>query len=266
MLTRAAKSHTGETREQLLDRVDARIRADIAGGLAEVAADRARPRAVRGPTRAGLVAAGGDRGRARRRAGAQGRRGPAPTSPAAINAALPDYLGLPDGADVGRLLDTLTDEGLALRACRSTPPGPATRCCPDELRLANGDSAYQAPRRATCTPPRSTCTPSATCVAATATGGAAALPRPGRSAGSSTACASPASSSAPTRPPRCAAILTSGARVESLVGPAGTGKSFVVGALAHAWTDPAPAGRAGGAGVRAGDQPDRHRRPHRRRA
>ncbi|MGH3613313.1 MAG: ATP-dependent DNA helicase [Pseudonocardia sp.] len=33
-------------------------------------------------------------------------------------------------------------------------------------------------------------------------------------------------------------MLTSGARVESLVGPAGTGKSFVVGALARAWSDP----------------------------
>ncbi|WP_156515783.1 ATP-dependent DNA helicase, partial [Amycolatopsis regifaucium] len=33
-------------------------------------------------------------------------------------------------------------------------------------------------------------------------------------------------------------VLTSGAAVESLVGPAGTGKSFVVGALAKAWQDP----------------------------
>ncbi len=34
-------------------------------------------------------------------------------------------------------------------------------------------------------------------------------------------------------------VLTSGATVESLVGPAGTGKSFVLGVLNHAWTDPA---------------------------
>src|SRR5439155_25521485 len=34
-------------------------------------------------------------------------------------------------------------------------------------------------------------------------------------------------------------VLTSGASVEALVGPAGTGKSFVVGVLNHAWTDPA---------------------------
>jgi hypothetical protein len=37
LLTRRAKSRTGETREELLDRVDARIRADIDGGLDGVA-------------------------------------------------------------------------------------------------------------------------------------------------------------------------------------------------------------------------------------
>jgi hypothetical protein len=34
-------------------------------------------------------------------------------------------------------------------------------------------------------------------------------------------------------------VLSSGASVESLVGPAGTGKSFVISALAKAWEDPA---------------------------
>jgi len=34
-------------------------------------------------------------------------------------------------------------------------------------------------------------------------------------------------------------VLTSGAAVEALVGPAGTGKSFVLGVLAQAWQDPA---------------------------
>src|SRR5205823_6450923 len=37
-------------------------------------------------------------------------------------------------------------------------------------------------------------------------------------------------------------VLTSGARIESLVGPAGTGKSFVVGMIAQAWQDPALSG------------------------
>ncbi|MGH3614193.1 MAG: AAA family ATPase [Pseudonocardia sp.] len=41
-------------------------------------------------------------------------------------------------------------------------------------------------------------------------------------------------------------VLTSGARVETLVGPAGTGKSFVVGAIARGWTDPTTGGSAEG--------------------
>ena len=43
-------------------------------------------------------------------------------------------------------------------------------------------------------------------------------------------------------------VLTSGARVETLVGPAGTGKSFVVGTLARAWTDPTLRGNEAGRG------------------
>jgi ABC-type transport system substrate-binding protein len=37
MVTRHAKSHDGETREQLLDRVDAQLRGEVAGGLSGVA-------------------------------------------------------------------------------------------------------------------------------------------------------------------------------------------------------------------------------------
>ena len=40
-------------------------------------------------------------------------------------------------------------------------------------------------------------------------------------------------------------MLTSGARVEVLVGRAGTGKCFTVGALADTWTDALAGGRAG---------------------
>jgi conjugative relaxase-like TrwC/TraI family protein len=110
LLTRAAKSHTGESRGALLDRIDTRLRAEVAGGLAEIAqtALAARgngpaaqvwsPRAVielalaevqqrkAGWTRADLTRA--------------------------INAALPDYLGIPEGEDVTALLESLTDEAL----------------------------------------------------------------------------------------------------------------------------------------------------------
>ena len=94
-------------------------------------------------------------------------------------------------------------------------------------------------RGRSCTPPRSTCAPSASCVAATAAGGAAALPHAGRGSGSSTGCAPTGIELGADQAAAVRGVLTSGARVESLVGPAGTGKSFVVGALARAWTDPA---------------------------
>src|SRR5689334_2898770 len=110
LATRAAKSHTGETREQLLDRVDAKIRAEVAGGLAGVAhmALQARgegPRVQEWSPRAVIELA---------LAAVQQRKAGWTRADLAaeINAALPDYLGLPDGADVAGLLDTLTDEAI----------------------------------------------------------------------------------------------------------------------------------------------------------
>ena len=154
---------------------------------------------------------------------------------AAINAALPDYVGVHDGRDVGRLLDSLTDE--ALRQVRSLDQArPGDALLPAELRLDNGASAHVAPGStlyATSDHVRS----ERALVAATALGGAAALPHPvaarfldglrqsGIDLGVDQAAA-------------VRGVLTSGARVESLVGPAGTGKSFVVGAIARGWTDP----------------------------
>ena len=165
---------------------------------------------------------------------------------AAINAALPDYLGLPDGADVGRLLDTLTDEALRYARLAGRAPAPATTLLPDELRLANGESALPGARRELYATPDHVRT-ERVLVAATAAGGAAALPQPvaarfldglresGIELGVDQAAA-------------VRGVLTSGARVESLVGPAGTGKSFVVGAIARGWTDPA---------LHGGDRPRR---------
>jgi hypothetical protein len=43
LMTRQAKSHTGETRDELLDRIDARIRADVAGGWPASPTPRWRP-------------------------------------------------------------------------------------------------------------------------------------------------------------------------------------------------------------------------------
>jgi len=238
LMTRKAKSHTGETREQLLDRVDARLRADIEGGLAGVAQAALAARERGGPApmtwspQAVIELALAEVQRSKAgwtRADLTG----------AINAALPDYLGLPDGADVAELLDRLTDDALryahALDAAR-----PGDEHLPADMRLRNGDSVYQAPGARLYATPGQVRT-ERDLVAATAAGGAAALPREaaqrfldglrveGLELGVDQAAA-------------VRGVLTSGARVESLVGPAGTGKSFVVGALARAWADPALAG------------------------
>ena len=137
---------------------------------------------------------------------AQGRRGPAPTSPAAINDALPDHLGDLDGADDRPAARQAHRRGARATRVRWTAPAPGDDAA--ARRAAAGQRRLRLPgaRRARSTRPRSTCTPSALLVAATArrrrrgaaaAGRGAAVPR--------RAAPSPGSSSAPTRPPRCAA-------------------------------------------------------------
>jgi hypothetical protein len=113
---------------------------------------------------------------------------------------------------------------------------PGNALLPDELRLANGAPAYQAPGSELYSTPEHLRTERAL-LAATTSGGGAALPpavarrflddlrASGIELGEDQAAA-------------VRGVLTSGARVECLIGPAGTGKSFVVGTLARAWTDP----------------------------
>ncbi|WP_296376788.1 MobF family relaxase [Pseudonocardia sp.] len=237
LLTRRAKSHTGETREELLDRIDARVRADVSGGLAGVAdtvlaAREHAPAPMTWSPQAVIETALTDI--QQRKAG--WNRG---DLTGAINAALPDYLGLPDGADVARLLDTLTDEALTYATVLDGDrPGDAH--LPDELRLANRNSAYQAPGAVLYATPEQVHTERAL-VAATTERGATALPfdRAQRFL------AGLAESGIELGVDQAAAVrgvLTSGARVETLIGPAGTGKSFVVGAIARGWTDPAHTG------------------------
>ena len=154
-----------------------------------------------------------------------------------------------------------------MRARRWTAPAPATRCCPAELRLDNGDSAYVSPGSTLYATdgPRAHRTRPGRRHRRRRRGGAAA---PGRGPVPRAACARRGSSWASTRPPPCAACSPPVPGSSRLVGPAGTGKSFVVGAIARGWTDPdatATATAGAAAGVRAGDLADRHRRPHRRR-
>ncbi|MGD9986344.1 MobF family relaxase [Pseudonocardia sp.] len=245
--TRRAKSHEGLTREQLLARVDTQLRAEVAGGLAGVARDALAARddgalaaQVWSPSAVIETALADVQARSAGWTRSDLTR--------AINAALPDYLGLPDGTDVGRLLDQLTAQGLTA-ATPLDAARPAADAIPDALRLANGDSAYEQPGGRLYATPEQVRT-ERFLVAATAQGGATALPREqarrfldelaesGIELGADQAAA-------------VRGVLTSGARIESLVGPAGTGKSFVVGAIARGWTtapqlDGTPAGRVFG--------------------
>ena len=231
--TRRAKSHQGETTEQRLERVDRELRAEIDGGLAQLAAnvlaliDREMRPAEWSPREVFETALADVQSRKAAWTAADLTR--------AINDALPDFLGMDDGARIAELLDQLTAEALKL-AVPLDADRPAERVLPDELRLEDGRSAYDAPGARLYATPEHIHTERLLCRAindrdAPALDHDAArqviddLEAAGLELGTDQAAA-------------IRGILTSGAAVESLVGPAGTGKSFVVGVLAKAWQDP----------------------------
>ncbi|MEJ2865320.1 MobF family relaxase [Actinomycetospora flava] len=239
--TRQAKSHDGETREQVLDRVEAQLAADIAGGLAGVAEDAlaaraAAPEPERWSPRAVIETALAD---------VQSRKAGWTRADLvrALNSALPDTLDLPAGTDVAAVLDGLADEAVALvTPLDSARPG--EQVLPDELRLANGESAYRAPGGQVYSTPEHVRSEN---ILRAATGEHAGPAMPRAVAGrfleelGAGGVQLGVDQAAAVR-----GVLTSGAAVETLVGPAGTGKSFVVGALAKAWSDPDLRGAAAG--------------------
>ncbi|MGH3434802.1 MAG: ATP-dependent DNA helicase, partial [Thermocrispum sp.] len=155
----------------------------------------------------------------------------------AISDALPDRLGNLDGRQVTALVDGLTEQALAL-AVPLDAARPGEAALPDSLRLANGESAYQGSGRRRYATPDHVRSERALAAAATTARTAPALTGEqvrrfveqlrelGLELGADQQAA-------------VAGVLSSGADVESLVGPAGAGKSFVIGALAKAWQDTA---------------------------
>ena len=231
--TRNAKSHEGETVEERLTRWDAQLRSQVAGGLAQLARDVAERRHDGGcragkPVRDVIEEA---------LAEVQEKQAAWTASDLtrAISNALPDDLGKLSPEKVTDLLTGLTAEALQL-AVPLDADRPGVDVLPSELRLDNGNSAYQSPGAALYATPAHVRSERVLAAAATMRGGSAvsaqaagdfvaALAGSGRTLGADQAAA-------------VRGILTSGAKVESLIGPAGTGKSFVVGALARAWQDP----------------------------
>ncbi|GAA5026116.1 MobF family relaxase [Actinopolymorpha pittospori] len=232
--TRRAKAHEGETVEQRLNRWDQQLRGEVAGGLAEVAqtvlalagetprVDAFSPVDVVETALAEIQATKAAWTRA--------------DLVRAVNGALPDYLGGMDAAQIRELVESLADAAITSKCLQLTAEAPGASSVPDELRLADGRSAYDRPSGrlfATLDHLSSELALRAAAVergapaltADVAASFVARMAEAGIELGADQAAA-------------VRGVLTSGAKVEALVGPAGTGKSFVVGALARAWQDP----------------------------
>ena len=181
----------------------------------------------------------------------------------AITDALPDHLGVPDGEQIAGC-STGSPPRRSQLAAPLDADRPAEHALPDELRLADGRSAYDAPGRAAVRHPGAHAHRAAARRRPRPTATPPALDRDRSRRFVDRACARPGIELGADQAAAVRGILTSGARVESLVGPAGTGKSFVVGALAHAWQTPRlwDGQQRKVVGLAA---PDRHRRAGRRR-
>jgi conjugative relaxase-like TrwC/TraI family protein len=233
--TRPRKLHDGETLEERLDRWQQQLRAEIKVGLDQVAtevlalAEQAEPVAQTFSPDAVMQLAIAD---------VQARKASWTEADLArsINNALPDYLGGLPAGDVQELIEGLTREAIQRYSVPLTADSPAVASLPDELRLADGRPAYERPgghKYATVEHVRSERVLRAAAIERTT----AALPRE-LAAAFLTELADEGIELGADQAHAVRGVLTSGAGVESLIGPAGTGKSFVVGALARAWQDP----------------------------
>jgi conjugative relaxase-like TrwC/TraI family protein len=233
LATRPRKSHDGETIEQRLDRMERQLRAEIDTGLVQVATDVLNlagdgPEPERWSPRAVVEAALADVQQTK-------AAWTASDLTRAISDALPDRLGNLDGAQIAALLDHLTVEGLKL-ATPLTPDRPGTNALPAELRLADGRSVYDAPGAKLYATPEHV--HSERMLAAGTTRHDALTLTPEQVTAFLNRLRENRIELGADQAASVRGVLTSGASVESLVGPAGTGKSVVVGVLNHAWTDP----------------------------
>ncbi|SCL12790.1 conjugative relaxase domain-containing protein, TrwC/TraI family [Micromonospora nigra] len=250
--TRKAKSHEGETNEERLDRWDAQLRAEVADGLAGVARDVLGHATGTAPADAFSPVA------VIQEAMAEVQATKAAWTRAdlirAIGRALPDSLGGLDAGQVRRVVETLADAALDAPAPESgkpdgVPGGATTRHgavsvsydvdarVPQDLRLDNGASAY--------VPPGARLFATVGHIAAeralrdsTVTRGRASVPGARARQWLARWAEETGAGLGVDQAAAVEGVLTSGAAVEVLIGPAGTGKSFTVGALAAAWTDP----------------------------
>ncbi|MGH3777967.1 MAG: MobF family relaxase [Pseudonocardiaceae bacterium] len=241
LATRPGKEHTGQTTEERSQRwdrmvreMDEGLRAELCGGLAGVAwgalqvADREQVAAEFDPAAVAAMAV----------AEAQSIRSRWTESDLikAINNALPDYLGGLTGPDVAELVRGLAADGLGVHCEKLTAAAPGAETLPEGERLANGLSAQQRPGSELYASREHARSERAFRAAAVERGAVAMPAELAELFTSELAELGTELGYGQARGVR--GVLTSGARVESLVGPAGTGKTLVVGALAKAWCDP----------------------------
>ena len=227
LMTRKGKSHGGETAEQRLDRWERETRTALTGGLKQVAHDALAQR------HAGPAASWDERDVLDRALAMVGKNQPTWTRSDliwAMSNALPPNLGVGVN-DVRTLLEGLADKALA-EAVVVVATEDASGL-PSAFRLRNGLSAYQRPGSARYTTSGQVAEERINARAAVRVGAAQLTAEQ-----ADAAVARFAEAGVKLRAAQEAAlrgVLTSGAYVETLTAAAGTGKSFVVGAIADAW-------------------------------
>jgi conjugative relaxase-like TrwC/TraI family protein len=229
LATRAAKAHNGETLDQRLDRWEAESRAVVTGGLSEVA--RTVLNFEQHAPAADTWSVDDVVERALATIAEVKQAWTRPDLLRAVSDALPGHL-LIDPDQALPLLEGLTDLAL-VRAVQLNPDTDTTNL-PAQLQLADGRSVYSRPGAARFTAPHQL-TAERMLRAAAVTRGAAAVSAEEAAA----AIARFAESGRELGVDQAAAmrgVLTSGAQVEVMAAAAGTGKSFVVGAIADTWT------------------------------
>ncbi|MFG1898707.1 MobF family relaxase [Micromonospora zamorensis] len=232
MATRRAKSHEAETKEEQLDRWADKVHASMVGGLHRVAhsvGDQTAAPAAEAWSPSGVIAEAVaacqeaeptfDRSKLVRQ----------------ILLALPDNLGGLEPGEVATLAEQLADQALADDGLVVPVTGrQVTTDVPDELRVSNGRSSYAAPggvRYAT----RDHVVAEQALRRAAVQRGAHALSV--AAVDDWLECDEVGQMLGPDQAAAVKGLLTSGARVSVMSAPAGTGKSFTVGALAKALGD-----------------------------
>lgn len=231
LVTRAPKAHDGETSEQRMARWTAEAYQRKEGGLEAVAEEVV----LCAQRFSGRVDTWSERDVVERARAALGQGEQTWTRPRAVKAvsdALPANLGL-SGPQARELLDRLVDRVVAGEVqVTQVEPAAATLA---QWRLANGASPYVRPGSVRFAS-RGQIAAERVLIAAATERGAAAL----TVAAANAVIERFAESGVELGADQLAAlwgVLTSGARVEVISAPAGTGKSFLVGTIAETWQD-----------------------------